>query len=91
MIGLVGIGLVEGLRPHLELQVFHQFVDVVIALEHQYILVADGVVALLVVQVHQRRDLRELVGHILHQVKRLLPVGAIPSVLPSFGGVGGGF
>ena len=80
MVCLLGVGLIETLRAHLELQVLHQFEDVVMAFEHQNILVADGVVTLLVVQIHQRGDLRELVGNVLHQCKRLLAVFALPAV-----------
>ena len=49
MVGLFGICLVEGLRANLELQVFHQFKDMVAALEGLDLLIADGVVTLLVV------------------------------------------
>ena len=49
MVGLFGICLVEGFRTNLELQVFHQFEDVVAALEGLDLLIADGVITLLVV------------------------------------------
>ncbi len=44
----------------------------VLPLEGQYFLVAYGVVAFLVVQVHQRSDLWERVGNVLQQSLRLL-------------------
>ena len=53
MICLVGIGLVEALRSHLEPQFLHVLEDMVVALEHYYVLVAYGVVALLVVHIHE--------------------------------------
>ena len=52
MIGLLGVGLVEGLGTDLETEVFHQFEDMVIALEDKDVLVTDGVVAFLVVKIH---------------------------------------
>ena len=67
MVSLLGIGLVETLRTHLELQVFHQFVDMVVALEEAEFQVVDGIVSLLVVYIHERCNLRELVSHLLHQ------------------------
>ena len=67
VIGLFGIRLVERLGTHLEAQVLHCLEDVVVTLEGQNVLVTDGVVALLVVQIHQRGNLRELVGNVLHE------------------------
>ena len=67
VVGLKGIGLVERLRAHLEAQVFHLFEDMVVALEEDDVLVADGVVAFLVVEIEQRTDLRETVCYILQQ------------------------
>ena len=51
MVSLLGIGLVERFRADLELQVFHQFEDVVVALVYEDVLVTNGVVALLIVEV----------------------------------------
>ena len=51
VVGLLGIRLVETLRANLELQVFHRLVDMVFSLEHQNVLIANGVVAFLVVKV----------------------------------------
>ncbi len=51
VISLFGVGLIERLGTNLELQVFHQLEDVILTLECQNLLVADGVVALLVVQI----------------------------------------
>ena len=65
VVSLLGIGLVETLRTNLELKVFHQLVDMIDALEHHDVLIADGVVALLIVEIHQRGDLWELVGNML--------------------------
>ena len=53
VVSLLGIGLVETLRTYLELQVFHQFVDMVVALEEAEFQVVDGIVALLVIHVHE--------------------------------------
>ena len=52
MIGLLGVGLIERLGADLETEIFHQFEDVVVALEDEDVLVADSVVALLVVKIH---------------------------------------
>ena len=65
VISLFGVGLVEGFRAYFETKIFHQFEDMVLALEDEDILIADGVVALLVVEVHQRGDLWELIGDML--------------------------
>ena len=54
MVSLLGIGLVETLRTYLELQVLHQFEDMVVTLEEAEFQVVDGIVALLVVHVHER-------------------------------------
>ena len=51
MVGLLGVGLIERLGTDLEAEVFHELVDVVGALENEDVLVADGVVALLVVEI----------------------------------------
>ena len=51
VVGLLGVGLIERLGTDLEAEVFHELVDVVGALEYEDVLVADGVVALLVVEV----------------------------------------
>ena len=72
MIGLFGVGLVETLGTHLEAQVLHQFEDMVLAFEDEDVLIADGVVALLVVEVHQGGDLRETVSDVLEQGLGLL-------------------
>ena len=39
----------------------------VIALVYLYFKIADGVVAFLVVYIHQRGDLREMGGDVLHE------------------------
>ena len=52
MIGLLGVGLIERLGADLETEVFHLFEDMVVALEDEDVLVADSVVALLVVKIH---------------------------------------
>ena len=67
VVGLLGVGLVETLGTNLKLQVLHQLVDVVDTLEYQYLLVADGIVALLIVEIHQRGNLWEFVGDVLQQ------------------------
>ena len=53
VVGLLGVGLVELLRSDLEFQVLHKQEDMVIALEQLDVLIANGVVALLVVKIHQ--------------------------------------
>ena len=77
-VSLFRVCLIERLGPDLEAQAFHRFKDMVVAFERQDVLVADGVVALLVVQIHQRRDLRELVGDMLQQRQCLPAVFAVP-------------
>ena len=72
MISLFGVRLIETLGTHLELQILHRLKDVILALEHQDLLIADGVVAFLVVEIHQRGDLREGVGDMLQQSECLL-------------------
>ena len=67
MIGLLGVGLVEAFGTNLELQILHQFEDMVGAFEDKDVLVADGIVALLVVEIHQRGDLWKLVGDVLKE------------------------
>ena len=52
VVGLLGVGLVETLGADLETEVLHQLEDMVGALEGEDVLVADSVVALLVVEVH---------------------------------------
>ena len=52
-VGLVGVGLIEALRAYLEAEVFHLFVDMVGAVMADDILVANGVVALMVVDIEQ--------------------------------------
>ena len=68
VVSLLGIGLIEALGTNLKLQVFHEFVDMIIALEHHDILIAYGVVALLIVEIHQRCNLWELVSYMLQQI-----------------------
>ena len=51
MVSLLGVGLVEALRTNLELEVFHKFEDMVVALVDGKVEVAKGVVALLVVYI----------------------------------------
>ena len=65
VVSLFGVSLVERLRTDLEAQILHGLNDMVVAFEHQNVLIADGVVALLVVQIHQRGDLREFVSDVL--------------------------
>ena len=69
VVSLLGIGLVETLRTYLELQVFHQFEDMVVALEEAELQVVDGIISLLVVYIHERCNLRKLVSHLLHQLQ----------------------
>ena len=51
VVGLFGIGLVERFRSHLKPQVFHGFEDVVVAFEHDNILITYGVITFLVVNI----------------------------------------
>ena len=92
VVGLLGVGLVEALRTDLELQVLHGLVDEVGALERGQLQVADGVVALLVVDVDERADLREHVGDVLHEHLRLILIlGAVVVELDEqhpFAGIG---
>ena len=53
MVCLLSVSLIERLWPYLELQVFHKQEDVVIAFEHMNLLIANGVITLLVVKIHQ--------------------------------------
>ena len=53
VVSLLGVGLIETLWTHLELQILHQLEDVVVALEEAELQVVDGIVALLVVHVHE--------------------------------------
>jgi len=71
MVGLLGISLVETFGADLEVQILHEFKDMILALEDKYILIADGVVALLVVEVHQGGDLRECVCDVLEESESL--------------------
>ena len=77
VISLLGVGLVETLRTNLEAQVLHRLEDVVVALEHREVEVAEGVVALLVVDVHERCYLRELVSDVLQQTLGALLVALL--------------
>ena len=74
VVSLLGIGLIETLRTNLELQVFHQFKDMVVALEKTQFQIIEGIVALLVIYIHERCNLRESVSHLLHQFLRSLLV-----------------
>ena len=67
MVCLIGIGLIKTLGTYLKSQVFHGLKDMVIALVYLYFKIADGVVAFLVVYIHQRADLREMGGDVLHE------------------------
>ena len=49
LVGLVGVGLIEALGTHLELQPFHLQIDMVVALEDMDGKVAESVVTLLIV------------------------------------------
>ena len=69
VVSLVGVCLVEALRSHLEAQPLHCFKDVVVALEHGEVEVAERVVAFLVVDIEQRCDLWKLVGDVLHETQ----------------------
>ena len=53
VVSLFGIGLIETLWSDLELQVFHQLKDMVVALEEAQLQIVEGVVALLIVHVHE--------------------------------------
>ena len=74
VVSLLGIGLIETLRTYLELQVFHQFKDMVVALEKTQFQIIEGIVALLVIYIHERCNLRESVSYLLHQFLRSLLV-----------------
>ena len=67
MVCLFGIGLVEALRANLEPQLLHVLKDMVVALKHYDILVTYGVVALLVVHIHEGCNLGKCVCNVLHQ------------------------
>ena len=77
MVCLIGIGLIETLWSHLKAQFLHVLEDMVVALEHDDVLVADGVVAFLVVHIHESRDLWERVGNMLHEVESALLVAIL--------------
>ena len=66
------VGLIETLRPDLELEAFHLEEDVVGAAEELHIKVANGVVELLVVHPKQARHLREALVHPLQHLEGLL-------------------
>ena len=51
MICLFSVSLIERFRTNLEAQVFHEFEDMVCALESDNLLIAYSVVALLVVEI----------------------------------------
>ena len=53
VVSLFGVGLVETLWSNLEAQVFHQFEDVIVALEEAELQVVERIVALLVVHIHE--------------------------------------
>ena len=46
LVGLLGIGLVEGLGAYLELQILHLLHDMVLSVEDVHFLVADGIIEL---------------------------------------------
>ncbi len=72
MISLFGIGLIETLGAYLELQILHQLEDMIGALENKDLLIADSIVALLVVEIHQRGNLWELISNMLQEGEGLL-------------------
>ena len=53
VVSLLGVSLIETLWTHLELQILHQLEDVVVALEEDEVQIVDGIVALLVIYVHE--------------------------------------
>ena len=67
MISLLCIGLVETLWSYLKAQVLHCLKDMVVALEHIEVEVAECIVTFLVVNIHKRCNLRKLVGYMLQQ------------------------
>ena len=69
-VGLLAVCLVEALRPHLEAQSLHRFVDKVGAGIRHHVQIADCVVALRVVHVEQRGDFGERFVQMLHYVER---------------------
>ena len=74
---LLGVGLVEALRPDLEFQALHGLIDEVCALVGRELQVADGVVALLVVDVDEAGDLRECRRYMFQEVHGLLLVSRL--------------
>ena len=63
VVGLLCVGLIERLGPHLELQVLHPLVDIVFALEDDNFLIDKGVVELMVIHIEQGRDFREFLSY----------------------------
>ena len=51
VVGLFGICLVETLRSHLELQILHRLDDMVFPLEDDDLLIANRIVAFLIVEI----------------------------------------
>ena len=72
MISLFGIGLIETLGAYLELQILHQLENMIGALEDKDFLITDSIVALLVVEIHQRGNLWELISNMLQEGEGLL-------------------
>ena len=66
-VGLTAVGLIERFRAYLETQPLHLLDDVILALEDQDFLVGDGIVTLLVNDIHERGDLREALGDVAQQ------------------------
>ena len=53
LVCLFGVRLIERLGSHLEAQVFHLFVDVVLALHHVNLLVAKRIVSLMIINIKE--------------------------------------
>ena len=68
VVSLLGVSLIETLWSYLETQVLHQLEDMVVALEEAELQVVESIISLLVIDVHQGGNLRELVGYVLHQL-----------------------
>ena len=67
LVGLRRVGLVEGLRAHLEAEPLHLLDDVVLAAVAHRIEVPDRVVELRIDDVEERRDLRETLREVVEQ------------------------
>ena len=71
VISLLCVGLVERFRSDLELQSLHQFKDMVVSFIDMDYLVGKSIVTLVVVNIKQRCDLREILLQMLHKCHSL--------------------